>query len=63
MKPNIECRKLAGVLRAKAKTMDDAELKAEYEYLVRGFLRLAIRFEQDMDTKKTPNRHRGKTAA
>ena len=55
MKPSIECRKLAEVLREKAKTVDDAELRAEYQYLVRGFLRLARQFEQDMDAKKVPS--------
>jgi hypothetical protein len=32
MKPSVECRKLAEVLREKAKTVDDAELRAEYQY-------------------------------
>jgi hypothetical protein len=31
--------------------MEDAELKAEYAYLIRGFLRLARQFEQDRETK------------
>jgi hypothetical protein len=52
MKPSGECRKLAEVLRERAKTVSDAKLRAEYEYLVRGFLRLASQFERDMDTKK-----------
>jgi hypothetical protein len=63
MKPSIECRKLAEVLREKAKAVQDAELKAEYEYLVRGFLRLAREFEQDTDTKKVPSQRNRNTAA
>jgi hypothetical protein len=61
MKPSEECRKLAKVLREKANTLSDAELKTDYEYLVRGFERLARQFEQDMDTK--PQRRTRKTAA
>jgi hypothetical protein len=59
MDPSTECRKLAFLLREKAMAMEDAELKAEYAYLVRGFLRLARQFEQDRETKplgRTPNR-------
>jgi hypothetical protein len=63
MKPSVECRKLAEVLREKAKTIDDAELRAEYQYLVRGFLRLASQFEQDMDAKKASNQRSRKAAA
>lgn len=62
IKPSVECRKLAEVLREKAKAVDNAELRAEYQYLVRGFLRLARQFEQDMDAKKMPNQ-RGRNAA
>jgi len=40
------------VLREKAMTVDDAEVRAEYAYLVRGFLRLAVQFERDMEIKK-----------
>ena len=65
MKPNVECRKLAAVLREKAKELQhDPKLRAEYEYLVRGFLRLATQFERDMCTeKKMPNQPSRKTAA
>jgi hypothetical protein len=63
MKPSVECRKLAEVLREKAKTVDDAELRAEYQYLVRGFLRLASQFEQDMNAKKASNQRSRKAAA
>ena len=59
MDPSTECRKLALLLRENAMAMEDAELKAEYAYLVRGFLRLARQFEQDRETKplgRTPNR-------
>jgi hypothetical protein len=51
------------VLREKAKTVHDADLRAEYQYLVRGFLRLARQFEQDMDAKKVPNQRSRKAAA
>jgi hypothetical protein len=63
MKPNIECRRLAELLREKAMTMSDPELRAEYAYLVRSFLRLATQFEQDMAEKKVPHRGSSKTAA
>jgi hypothetical protein len=36
---------------------------AEYEYLVRGFLRLATQFEQDIAAKKVPDERPSKTAA
>jgi hypothetical protein len=39
--------------------VEDAEIRAEYAYLIRGFLRLARQFEQDRETKppaRTPNR-------
>jgi hypothetical protein len=63
MKPSVECRKLAEVVREKAKTVDDVELRAEYQYLVRGFLRLAKQFEQDMDAKNVPNQRSPRAAA
>jgi len=64
MKPNVECKKLAAVLREKANALrHDPELRAEYEYLVRGFLRLATQFERDMNAAKAPNRPGRKTAA
>jgi hypothetical protein len=56
MKPNIECRRLAELLREKAMTMSDPELKAEYAYLVRGFLGLATQLEQDMAERKVPRK-------
>jgi hypothetical protein len=39
--------------------LQDAEIKAEYAYLIRSFLRLARQFEQDRETKpraRSPNR-------
>jgi hypothetical protein len=39
--------------------LQDAEIKAEYGDLIRGFLRLARQFEQERETKPrahTPNR-------
>jgi hypothetical protein len=59
MNPRTECRKLAQLLREKAMAFEDAETRAEYAYLVRGFLRLARQFEQDSETKplaSTPTR-------
>ena len=53
---------MAEVLREKATTISDASLRAEYAYLVRGFLRLARQFEQDMEKEKTQH-PRSKTAA
>jgi phage terminase Nu1 subunit (DNA packaging protein) len=53
MKPSVECRRMAEWLREKANEIDDADLKAEYAYLVRGYLRLARQFEQDMDREQT----------
>ena len=49
--PSTECRKLAEALREIANGLPVGELKAEYEYLIRGFLRLAAQFEQDRETK------------
>jgi hypothetical protein len=49
--PSTECRKLAQLLREQAKALQDAEIRAEYAYLIRGFLRLARQFEQDRETK------------
>ena len=64
MEPSVECRKLAAFLREKAKTLQhDPKLKAEYDYLVRGFLRLATQMEQDVDAKKVPDHRSRKTAA
>jgi len=44
-------------------TISDPELRAEYAYLVRGFLRLATQFEQDMAETKVPHKRSSKTAA
>jgi hypothetical protein len=41
MNPSTECRKLAWLLREKAMAVEDAEIRAEFAYLIRGFLRLA----------------------
>ena len=54
---------MAELLRKTAKSVRDAELRAEYEYLVRGFLRLATQFEQDMAAEKVPDKRPSKTAA
>ena len=56
MNPSVECRKMAAFLREKAKMLQhDPKLKAEYDYLVRGFLRLAAQMEQDTQAKKAPD--------
>jgi hypothetical protein len=46
------------VLRQKANEIHDAEQKAKYEYLIRGFLRLARQYEQDNDRAKATVRRR-----
>jgi hypothetical protein len=51
MNPSTECRKLAWLLREKAMAVEDAEIRAEFAYLIRGFLRLAMQFKQDRETK------------
>jgi hypothetical protein len=61
MKPSAECERLADMLREKATEIDDAELKAQYEYLVRSLLRLAKQFEHDND--KAMSRRKDRTAA
>ena len=47
MNQSVECERLAEMLREKATEIHDAEVKAQYEYLVRSLLRLAREFEQD----------------
>jgi hypothetical protein len=49
--PSTECRRLAELLREQAKALQDPAIRAEYAYLIRGFLRLARQFEQDRETK------------
>ena len=58
MKPSAECERLAEMLREKTSEIDDAELKAQYEYLVRSLLRLARQFEQDNDKAMSRRKHR-----
>jgi len=53
---------MAEWLRERAKEIDDAALKAEYAYLVRGYLRLASQFEQDLDVGRSLHRKDGKGA-
>ena len=62
MKPSAECERLAEMLREKASEIDDAELKAQYEYLVRSFLRLAKQIEQDAK-RYVPLPRKDRTAA
>ena len=54
------CEKVAKALRERANA---AGLKAEYGYLVRGFLRLARQYEQDIDYAKATLRRKDRTAA
>jgi len=56
-------QKIGRIARAKAMTVSDPDLRAEYVYLVRGFLRLATQFEHDMAEKKLPDKRPSKTAA
>ena len=63
MDPSTECRKLAGALREIANGLPAGELKAEYEYLIRGFLRLAKQFEQDKETKAPCERTKPRRAS
>ena len=46
------------MLREQANEIHDAEQKAKYEKLIRGFLRLARQFEQDNDRAKATVRRR-----
>ena len=64
MNPSTECRKMAELLRQTAKEMhlQDAKVRADYAYLIRGLLRLARQIEKDSDAKKVPRQSR-KTAA
>ena len=58
MNPSADCRRLAEVLREQANEIHDAEQKAKYENLIRGFLRLARQYEQDNDRAKATVRRR-----
>jgi hypothetical protein len=53
MDPGTECRKMAAALREIADKLPHGDLKAEYEYLIRGFLRLARQIEQDTKVLRT----------
>ena len=50
------------MLREKATEIEDAERKAQYEYLVRSLLRLARQFEQDKN-RSVPSLRKDRTAA
>ena len=63
MKPSAECERLAEMLREKANEIEDAEMKAQYEYLVRSLLRLARQFEQDKNRSVSSCRLKDRTAA
>ena len=58
MNPSADCRRLAEVLREQANEIHDAEQKAKYEKLIRGFLLLARQFEQDTDRARATVRRR-----
>jgi len=48
---STECRKLAELLGEQAKALQDSEIRAGYEYLIRAFLRLANQIEKDREKK------------
>src|SRR5262249_3921242 len=54
VKPSAECRKLAEVLREKSKTVHDADLRAEYQYLVRAFSGLQDSSSRTWTQRKYP---------
>jgi hypothetical protein len=47
MTPAAKCRRLATMLRAKAKLERDPEARAEWQYTARGYLILANQFERN----------------
>ena len=51
------------MLREQTNEIHDAELKAQYEYLVRSLLRLARQFEQDKNRIAPSPRKKDRTAA
>ena len=52
MKLGVECKRLADALPEKANAAQDPYIKAEYQYLVRGFRRLAAQFDQQDEINK-----------
>jgi hypothetical protein len=52
MKLGVECKRLADALHEKANSAQDPYFKAEYQYLVRGFRRLAAQFDQQDEINK-----------
>jgi hypothetical protein len=47
MTPAAKCRRLAAMLRAKAGLESDPEIRAEWQYVARGYLTLANQFERN----------------
>jgi hypothetical protein len=47
MTPAAKCRRFATMLRAKADLERDPEVRAEWNYIARGYLILAKQFEQN----------------
>ena len=47
MTPGAKCRRLAAMLRAKADQESDPEIRAEWQYVARGYLSLANQFERN----------------
>ena len=47
MTPAGKCRRLATMLGAKAELERDPEIRAEWQYIARGYLNLANQFERN----------------
>ena len=47
MTPAAKCRRLAAMLRAKADQESDPEIRAEWLYILRGYLTLANQFDRN----------------
>ncbi len=45
--PGLGCERVAEMLRVIANELPHGEIRAEYEYMVRGYLRLAKQFEPE----------------
>ena len=47
MTPAAKCKRLATMLRTKAELEHDPEVRAEWQYIARGYLILANQFERN----------------
>lgn len=48
---DVQCRKIAGVCRDRARIIEDADVRAEYEYLARGFSQFELATDTDESAK------------